>query len=131
MAYSEDKRTIVNLLADVVAETTELLRSEIRLLRAETRESAHRLLNSGTLIGVGAIAALAALFLLLQAIVGWLALAGLPVQWGYTIVGAVAGIVAFAVLRKGIDDLRAAKVVPEQTLGQLKADVAAVKEHAT
>lgn len=129
MAYSEERRTIVNLLADVVAETTALLRSEIHLLRAETKESAQRLLNSGTLIGAGALAALAALFLLLEAIVAWLVFAGLPVRWSYTIVGVVMGLVALGVLLKGINNLRATKVVPEHTLGQIKADVAAVKEH--
>jgi Putative Actinobacterial Holin-X, holin superfamily III len=129
MAYHEEKRTIATLFTDVIAETTELFRAEIHLIRAEIRQSADRLANSGTLIGVGAIAALAALFLLLQAVVAWLAFAGLPERWGYTIVGVVIGVLAAGLLVKGIDNLKATKVVPERTIEQLKADFATVKEH--
>jgi hypothetical protein len=129
MAYHEEKRTIANLFTDVIAETTELFRAEIHLIRAEIRQSAGRLANSGTLIGAGAIAALATLFLLLQAVVAWLAFAGIPERWGYTIVCVVIGVFAAGLLLKGIDNLKATKVVPERTIEQLKADFATVKEH--
>ena len=130
MVYHEEKRTIASLFTDVIAETTELLRAEIHLIRAEIRQSADRLVNSGTLIGAGAIAALAAVFLLLQAVVAWLAFAGLPERWGYTIVCVVIAVFAAGLLVKGIDNLKATKVVPERTIEQLKADFATVKEHA-
>ena len=129
MAYHEEKRTIVNLFTDVIAETTELFQAEIRLVRAEIKQSVNRVANSGTLIGAGVIAALAAVFLLLQAVVTWLAIAGLPEQWGYTIVGALVGAAAAGLLISGINNLRAAKIVPERTIEQLKADFATVKEH--
>ena len=129
MAYSEEKRTIVSLFTDVFAETTELFQAEINLVRSEIRQSVGRVANSGTLIGAGAIGALAALFLLLQAVVSWLVIAGLPEQWGYSIVGILVAGVAAAVLSKGINNLKASKVMPERTLEQLKADFATVKEH--
>jgi uncharacterized membrane-anchored protein YhcB (DUF1043 family) len=66
---------------------------------------------------------------LLQAVVAWLAFAGLPERWGYTIVGVVIGVLAAGLLLKGIDNLKATKVVPERTIEQLKADFATVKEH--
>jgi hypothetical protein len=129
MVYHEEKRTIASLFTDVISETTELFRAEIHLIRAEIRQSADRLVNSGTLIGAGAIAALATLFLLLQAVVAWLVFAGLPERWGYTIVCMVIGVFAAGLLVKGIDNLKATKVVPERTIEQLKADFATVKEH--
>jgi hypothetical protein len=129
MAYPEEKRTIVSLFTDVFAETTELFQAEINLVRSEIRQSVGRVANSGTLIGAGAIGALAALFLLLQAVVSWLVIAGLPEQWGYSIVGILVAGVAAAVLSKGINNLKASKVMPERTLEQLKADFATVKEH--
>jgi hypothetical protein len=129
MAYPEEKRTIVSLFTDVFAETTELFQAEINLVRSEIRQSVGRVANSGTLIGAGAIGALAALFLLLQAVVSWLVIAGLPEQWGYLIVGILVAGVAAAVLSKGINNLKASKVMPERTLEQLKADFATVKEH--
>jgi hypothetical protein len=129
MAYPEEKRTIVSLFTDVFAETTELFQAEINLVRSEIRQSVGRVANSGTLIGAGAVGALAALFLLLQAVVSWLVIAGLPEQWGYSIVGILVAGVAAAVLSKGINNLKASKVMPERTLEQLKADFATVKEH--
>ena len=129
MAYPEEKRTIVSLFTDVFAETTELFQAEINLVRSEIRQSVGRVANSGTLIGAGAIGALAALFLLLQAVVSWLVIAGLPEQWGYSIVSILVGGVAAALLSKGINNLKASKVMPERTLEQLKADFATVKEH--
>lgn len=129
MAYPEEKRAIVSLFTDVFAETTELFQAEINLVRSEIRQSVDRVANSGTLIGAGAVGALAALFLLLQAVVSWLVIAGLPEQWGYSIVGILVAGVAAAVLSKGINNLKASKVMPERTLEQLKADFATVKEH--
>ena len=129
MAYHEEKRTIANLFTDVIAETTELFQAEIHLIRTEIRQSVSRVANSGTLIGAGVIAALAALFLLLQAVVAWLAIAGLPEQWGYTIVGVLVGAAAAGLLINGINNLTAAKIMPERTIEQLKADFATVKEH--
>jgi hypothetical protein len=129
MAYPEEKRTIVSLFTDVFAETTELFQAEINLVRSEIRQSVGRVANSGTLIGAGAIAALAALFLLLQAVVSWLVIAGMPEQWGYSIVGILVAGVAAVVLSKGINNLKASNVMPERTLEQLKADFATVKEH--
>jgi hypothetical protein len=129
MAYPEEKRTIVSLFTDVFAETTELFQAEINLVRSEIRQSVGRVANSGTLIGAGAIGALAALFLLLQAVVSWLVIAGLPERWGYSIVGILVGGVAAGLLSKGINNLKASKVMPERTLEQLKADFATVKEH--
>ena len=129
MAYPEEKRTIVSLFTDVFAETTELFQAEINLVRSEIRQSVGRVANSGTLIGAGAIGAFAALFLLLQAVVSWLVIAGLPEQWGYSIVGILVGGAAAALLSKGINNLKASKVMPERTREQLKADFATVKEH--
>jgi Putative Actinobacterial Holin-X, holin superfamily III len=129
MAYHEEKRTIVNLFTDVIAGMTELFQAEIHLIRTEIRQSVSRVANSGTLIGAGVVAALAALFLLLHAVVAWLAIAGLPQQWGYTIVGVLVGAAAAGLLIKGINNLRAAKIMPERTIEQLKADFATVKEH--
>jgi len=129
MIHPEEKRTIVGLFTDVIAETTELFRAELHLIRAEIKQSVSSLASSGTLIGAGAIAACATLFLLLQAVVAWLAFAGLPERWGYTIVCVVIGVFAAGLLLKGIDSLKATKVVPERTIEQFKADFATVKEH--
>jgi len=129
MVHQDDKRTIVNLFTDVVGDAVHLFQTEIRLIRTEINEKFARLANGSTLIGAGAVAALAAVFLLLQAIVRWLAVAGLPDQWGYLLVGIVVAAAAAGLLIGGINRIKSTNLMPDRTLDQLKADFATVKEH--
>ncbi len=89
MIQRDDKRGTVNLITDVIGDAAHLFQTEIRLIRTEINEKIARVVNGGTLVAIGAVAGLAAVFLLLQAIVRWLVVAGLPDQWGYLFVGLV------------------------------------------
>jgi len=129
MAQRDDTRTIVNLITDVIGDAAHLFQTEIRLIRTEINEKIARMASGGTLVAIGAVAGLAAVFLLLQAIVRWLAVAGLPDQWGYLLVGLVVAGVAAALLMKGINNVKSTNLMPDRTLDQLKADFATVKEH--
>src|SRR6476620_621093 len=129
MVHHDDKRSIVNIFADVIDDTVHLFQTEIRLIRAEINEKIGRLANGGTLVAAGAVAALAAVFLLLQAIVRWLAVAGLPDQWGYLLVGILVAAAAGGLLMAGINRIKSTNLMPDRTLDQLKADFATVKEH--
>src|SRR5437879_997392 len=129
MVHNDDKRTIVNLFTDVVGDAVHLFQTEIRLIRTEINEKFSRLANGGTLVGAGAVAALAAVFLLLPAVVRWLAVAGLRDQWGYLVVGIVVAAAAAGLLVGGINRIKSTKLMPDRTLDQLKADFATVKEH--
>lgn len=131
MNSREDHRTIFNLVASVIDESVHLLQTELRLLRAEMNDKLAKFASAGTVLAAGGIAALAALFLLLQAIVRWLAVAGLPDQWGYLIVGLIVATIAGGMLSLGLGRLRATTLVPQKSIDQIKADVAAVKEHVT
>jgi hypothetical protein len=129
MVQRDDKRTIVNLITDVIDDAAHLFQTEIRLIRVEINEKIARLANGGTLVAIGAVMGVAAVFLLLQASVRWLAVAGLPDQWGYLLVGLVVAGVAAALLMKGINNIKSTNLMPDRTLDQLKADFATVKEH--
>jgi len=129
MVHQDDKRSIVNLFADVIGDAVHLFQTEIRLIRAEINEKIGRLANGGTLVAAGAVAALAAVFLLLQAIVRWLAVAGLPDEWGYLLVGIVVAAAAAGLLMSGINRIKSTNLMPDRTLDQLKADFVTVKEH--
>src|SRR5262245_11500986 len=121
MVYQDEKRSIVNLFADVTSDAVHLFQTEIRLIRAEINEKIGRLANGGTLIVAGAVAALAAVFLLLQAIVRWLAVAGLPEEWGYLLVGIVVAAIAAGLLMGGINRIKSTNLMPDRTLDQIKA----------
>ena len=49
MVHQDDKRSIVNLFADVIGDAVHLFQTEIRLIRAEINEKIGRLANGGTL----------------------------------------------------------------------------------
>jgi hypothetical protein len=131
MPNADEKRTVFNLVASVIDESVHLLQTELRLVRAEINDKISKLAGAGTVLAAGGVAALAALFLLLQALVRWLSVAGLPDQWGYLIVGVVVAIIAGGLLASGLKRLNSTTLVPEKTFEQIRADVAAVKEHVT
>jgi hypothetical protein len=126
---SQHTRPLGSLFTDVVSEVTHLFQTELRLVRAEMNEKVSRVANSGALIGAGTVILLPAVFMLLLAAVRWLAVAGLPEQWGLLLVGIVVMIVGVALLMKGINNLKGPALVPNRTIEQVRADVSLAKEH--
>ena len=128
MAMHESTRPLTSLFTETVAEVTHLFQTEIRLVRAELNEKLSRAANSGVLIAAGGVVMIPAVFILLLAIVRWLAVAGLPEHWGLLVVGlAVAGIGA-GVLMKGINNLKGSALVPHRSIEQVRADLSMAKE---
>jgi hypothetical protein len=128
MAIHQSTRPLTSLFTDTVAELTHLFQTEIRLVRTEINEKLSKAANSGVLIGAGAIVMLPAVFILLLAIVRWLAVAGLPEQWGLTLVGIIVAAVGVGLLMKGINNLKGSALVPQRTIRQVRADVEVAKE---
>lgn len=124
-------RSILALFSDVVDETVRLFQTEIRLVRAEITDKVGRIATSGVALCIGGVSILAAFIMLLMGAVRWLAIAGVPDQWGYLIVAVLIGGIGTGVLMKGVRDLRTASLVPQRTIEQIKADFATVKEHVT
>ena len=79
-------------------------------------------------IAGGAILALAALIVLLQALVIGIAEAGVPPGWASLIVGVVVAIIAYVLIHKGTSDLKASNLAPDRTMSSLKRDAQVVKE---
>jgi Putative Actinobacterial Holin-X, holin superfamily III len=124
----ESTRPLTSLFTDTVAELTNLFQTEIRLVRAEINEKLSKVANSSALIGAGAIVMMPAVFILLLAIVRWLAVAGLPERWGLTLVGLVVAALGIVLLMKGINNLKGSALVPRRTIEQVRADIAVAKE---
>jgi TRAP-type C4-dicarboxylate transport system permease small subunit len=129
MAYSDDRHTILSLVGGVIDDLTHLLQTEFRLVKAEVNQKIGRIANGGVMIGAGTALAIGSLVLLLQALVQWLAVAGIPEPWGLLIVGIVVGVIGVAVLMKGARDIKETSLVPNRTLDQIRADFETVKEH--
>ena len=128
MAARDSTRPLTSLFTDVVSEVTSLFQTEMRLVRAEVNEKINRMANSGALIGAGAIMLLAAVFVLLLAIVRWLAIAGLPEEWGLLLVGAAVAAIGTALLMKGVNNLKGSALVPRRSIQQVRADLSVARE---
>jgi drug/metabolite transporter (DMT)-like permease len=131
MATTDERRSIMGLFSDVVDEAAGLFQTELRLLRAEISDKLGRVANSSVALAVGAVCTLAALIMLLQGVVRWLAIAGIPEQWGFLLVGVIVGGLGVGLLLKGVADLKAASLVPQRSIDQIKQDFATMKEHVT
>jgi hypothetical protein len=125
-----DDRSLKDLLADLTDSITTLFRQEIQLARAETSEKISQVgVAIGSIAG-GAILALAALIVLLQALVIGIAEAGVPAGWASLIVGVVVAVIAYVLIHKGTSDLKASNLTPDRTMSSLKRDAQVVKEQA-
>jgi acyl-coenzyme A thioesterase PaaI-like protein len=123
-----DERSLKDLLVDLSNSITTLFRKEIQLVRAETSEKVTQVgVALGSIAG-GAILALAALIVLLQAVVIGLTHAGIPAGWASLIVGVVVAVIAYVLIHKGTSDLKASHLAPTRTADSLKRDAQVAKE---
>lgn len=123
-------RSLKELLTDLTNSVTTLFRKEIELARVETSE---KISQAGVAVGAiagGGILALAALIILLQALVIALTELGLAPGLAALIVGGVVAIIAFALIYKGINDLKASNLAPTRTVESLRQDANMVREQA-
>ena len=121
-------RPITSLFSDLIENVTTLFRKEVQLAKAELSEKAGQVGTASASVGVGGVILLGAFIMLLHAIVGWLAVAGLGTHWGFLIVAVVVGIIGYVALQKGINNLKAARLMPTKTVEQLQRDAAVARE---
>jgi uncharacterized membrane protein YqjE len=109
---------------------TELVRGELRLAQAEMKEKGKHYGKGGGLFGGAGLVG----FLMLQALVATVIAAlaeALPVWAAALIVTAVLGVIAAVLALTGKKQVaEAAPPAPEQTIQNVKADVAEIKESA-
>jgi drug/metabolite transporter (DMT)-like permease len=125
-----DDRSLRELFGDLTQSVTTLFRKEIELARAEISEKLSQAGVATGALAAGGILALAALMVLLQALVIALAELGLAPALSALIVGGVVAIIAFALIYKGMNDLKASSLAPTRTVEALRRDAHMVKEHA-
>jgi uncharacterized membrane protein YqjE len=114
-AVSPDQnRSTRHLLRELVNEVTELVRSEMRLARAETTENVGRVGGAVMRIAAGALLAFAALIVLLQALV--IALSNIMDAWlASLVVGVVVAAIGYALVRSGQNDLKPESLAPTRS----------------
>lgn len=113
-------RSMGDVLKDIIANVQEMVRSELRLAKAELREEAGRSASAAKLIGMGAGMALLAAGFVLVSVTQLLALV-MPAWLATLLVGAVLGVGGLVMLAKG----RAQFAVPtaQKTIENVKENV--------
>jgi Na+/melibiose symporter-like transporter len=118
----DDDRSVGQLLGDVTRELQALVRKELELARAETKEELQRAGAAGKRFGGAALAGYLAVVMLTFA-AAWALTAVMPTGWAFFAVGAVLGLVAGAMALQGRRRLREFHPVPRETAETLKEDV--------
>ncbi|POX42991.1 phage holin family protein [Streptomyces sp. Ru72] len=109
---------------------TELVRGELRLAQAEMKEKGRRYGRGGGLFGGAGVLGLLTLQALVTTVIAALAVP-LPVWAASLIVTVALGVVAAVLAVTGKRQVgRAAPPSPEQTIENVKADLAEIKESA-
>jgi len=128
MAFANPNRSIADVLRDVIAQLTTLLRKETELARVELSENVSRAaIGLGLIVG-GAVLLIPALVILLEAAVAALEQNGMRAPEATAIVGGCALVLGFILVAIGISRLRVKSLIPNKTIQQLQRDAATAKQ---
>jgi hypothetical protein len=128
MPPQPDDRPVTALVADLVQESTTLVRQEIALAKSELSQKVSQVTGAASSMAIGGGLGFAALLVLLECLVLVLVeLAGLPGWLSALIVGVVAGVVAFALIDKAKRDLKVKNLTPDRTVESLRRDAELLK----
>lgn len=122
------QKSTTGVFSDVLEHVSTLVRKEVDLARAEISEN---LSKAGVAIGLlvgAAVIALTALNVLSAALVAALTEAGIEAGWSALIVGVALAIIAFALMSKGLSDLKLSSLAPTRTVKNVERDAKTVKE---
>jgi uncharacterized membrane protein YqjE len=124
-----DTRPMSTLISDALRQLSQLMRNELALAKAEVSENARNAVRGGVMIGVAAVVALPALFVLMLSLAALLVELGLVPWLAYLITAAVGFVIAGILAAVGMSRLRADMLMPNRTINQLHRDAATMKAH--
>lgn len=114
------ERPMMEVLKDIIGNVEEMVRSELRLARAEIREETKKTARSGALLAAGGVVGIIGVIFLLACLAQLLNLV-MP-DWASTlIIGSTLAIVAAILILKGRAGLR--MPAPDRTLENVKENV--------
>ena len=117
MPELRQERSIAELFGQLSQDMTLLVRQEVQLARAEMSEKLSRLTaNMVSVIAGGFVAYVGALALVAALILALNDLAGISPWVSALIVGAVLAIAGYAMLRRGLGELKRVDLAPRRTV---------------
>jgi hypothetical protein len=136
MTDVNESRPLPELVRGLITDVTGLVRKELNLAKTEASESFTRALSGIEILAAGVVFAIGALGVLLSALVS--GLTTILVSQGFTepsanalsalIVATVIGVIAWALISKGISALRGSNWKMERTTTSLGNDANVIKE---
>ena len=117
-----------SLAADALRISSDLVRKEVTLAKAELRQNLSRAGTGLGMIVAAAVLGIVTLNVLTVALVAALAETDLGPIWSAVVVGVVLAILAYVLLRKGMADLKPENLMPTRTVENVQRDASAVKE---
>lgn len=121
-ANVQSDRSLGELMGEMTAEFSLLVRKELELARAEIREEIGKAGKAGGMFGGGAVAGYMALVLLSFA-AAWGLAAAMPRGVAFLLVGLVYAAAAAVLYMQGRKKLAEVNAVPQQTVETVKEDV--------
>jgi hypothetical protein len=129
MPELRQERGIGELFGQLSQDMTMLVRQEVQLARAEMSQKLSRLTaNLVSVVAGGFVAYLGGLALVAALILGLNDLANISPWVSALIVGAVLAIAGYAMLRRGLDELKRVDIAPRRTVENIRDDVQAIKD---
>jgi uncharacterized membrane protein YqjE len=126
---AENSRSVADVLQDIVANVQTIIRSEVRLAKAEVKEEITKLGRAAGMMVGGVITALFTAWLLLLTVL--FALSTVMPFWAAALVLLVImGIVTSILLTNGRKRLKTVHRTPEKTIETMKENVEWVKTQA-
>jgi len=139
MAYTENTGGgggFADLLTGLASDISGLFRKEIELAKAEASEKLDDAMKAGRNLAIGAVLAIGVIGVFLAALVA--GGTALLVQWGVAepaanfisalVVTIIVGAIAWAMIARGMTELKANKLNMQRTAQSLQMDAAAVRE---
>jgi predicted phage tail protein len=128
MLQAPQRRGVIGLASDAITQAADLIQTEFKLARAEFSEKLVAVRSGFSLMIVGAVFLVAALFLILQAAVAALIAAGMEPPWAVLIVAGASALVGGILVQSARQKLVHVDVTPNATLNSLRRDGEMAKE---
>lgn len=120
--YTARERPPGEIVKEIIANAQDIIRSEVRLAKAEIREESRKAIQAGTALGAGAVCALYGAGFLLAALAALLALA-MPWWAAALIVGGLLAIGGGIAVSVGIERFKHVSPTPGKTIADVKENV--------
>ena len=129
MPELRQERSIGELFGQLTQDMTLLVRQEVQLARTEMTEKLSKLTTNLISVGAGGfVAYLGGLALMAALILAIRDLANISLAWSALIVGGIIAIIGYAMLQRGMKELKQVELAPRRSVENIKDDVQSIKD---